>query len=119
MRAMWKAIGRFFDDYRRYSYHLLIFLCVITTAYGVVLVYSANDFNGGGLRGWIIQPLAGVVGLIAALIGNLAFLRATLGFLMGCIFYAASIVCQAIFLNNAFRGISDPAPRNEHSLHPF
>lgn len=65
---MWKAIGRFFDDYRRYSYHLLIFLCVITTAYGVVLVYSANDFNGGGLRGWIIQPLAGVVGLIAALL---------------------------------------------------
>lgn len=60
-----------------------------------------------------------VVGLIAALIGNLAFLRATLGFLMGCIFYAASIVCQAIFLNNAFLGISDPAPGNEQSLHRF
>ena len=60
-----------------------------------------------------------VVGLIAALIGNLAFLRATLGFLMGCIFYAASIVCQAIFLNNAFLGLSDPAPGNEQSLHSF
>lgn len=60
-----------------------------------------------------------VVGLIAALIGNLAFLRATLGFLMGCIFYAASIVCQAIFLNNAFLGISDPAPGDEQHLHSF
>ena len=65
---MWKAIGRFLDEYRRYSYHLLILLCVVTSAYGTLLVYSANHYNDGGLRGWIIQPLAVGVGLIAALI---------------------------------------------------
>lgn len=48
-----------------------------------------------------------VVGLIAALIGNLAFLKAVLGFLMGAIFFAASIVCQAVFVNKAFLSVED------------
>ncbi len=48
-----------------------------------------------------------VVGIIAALIGNLAFLRALLGFLLGAVFYAASIVCQAVFLNSAFLSVED------------
>lgn len=48
-----------------------------------------------------------VVGMIAALIGNLAFLRAVLGFLVGAIFYVASIVCQAVFLNRAFLSVED------------
>lgn len=48
-----------------------------------------------------------VVGLIAALIGNLAFLKAVLGFLMGAIFFAASIVCQAVFVNKAFFSVED------------
>ena len=48
-----------------------------------------------------------VVGLLAALICNLAFLKAVLGFLVGAIFFAASIVCQAIFMNKAFLSVED------------
>ena len=48
-----------------------------------------------------------VIGMIAALIGNLAFLKAVLGFLIGAVFFAASIVCQAIFLNHAFLSVED------------
>lgn len=48
-----------------------------------------------------------VGGLIAALIGNLAFHRATLGFLLGAIFFAASIVCQAVFVNKALLSVED------------
>ena len=48
-----------------------------------------------------------VVGLIAAMIGNLAFLRAILGFLMGAIFFAAGIICQAVFVNKAFLSVED------------
>lgn len=48
-----------------------------------------------------------VGGLIAALIGNLAFHRATLGFLLGAIFFAASIVCQAVFVNKAMLSVED------------
>ena len=48
-----------------------------------------------------------VAGLIAALIGNLAFHRATLGFLLGAIFFAASIVCQAVFVNKALLSVED------------
>ena len=48
-----------------------------------------------------------VVGMIAALICNLAFLKAVLGFLMGAIFFAASMVCQAVFVNKAFLSVED------------
>lgn len=48
-----------------------------------------------------------VVGMIAALICNLAFLSAALGFLMGMIFFVASIVCQIIFVNKAFLRVED------------
>ncbi len=48
-----------------------------------------------------------VVGMIAALIGNLAFLKAVLGFLLGTIFFAASIICQVIFVNRAFLSVED------------
>lgn len=48
-----------------------------------------------------------VGGLIAALIANLAFLKAVLGFLLGALFFAASIVCQAVFLNRAFLSVED------------
>ncbi len=68
-------------------------------------------------RTYIAMGLS-VVGLIAALIGNLAFLRATLGALLGAIFFAASIVCQVIFLNNAFAGVAD-AGIAQGELHPF
>ena len=48
-----------------------------------------------------------VVGLIVALICNLAFLKAVLGFLCGSLFFVASIVCQAIFMNKAFQSVED------------
>lgn len=51
-----------------------------------------------------------VFGLIAAAICDLAFLRAFLGFLVGCLFYAASLACQAIFWNNAVFSVSGESP---------
>ncbi|MBQ3561024.1 MAG: helix-turn-helix transcriptional regulator [Oscillospiraceae bacterium] len=48
-----------------------------------------------------------VMGIIAALICNLAFLKAVLGFFLGAIFFAAGIVCQAIFINKAFFSVED------------
>lgn len=48
-----------------------------------------------------------VMGMIAALICNLAFLKAVLGFLIGAIFFATGIVCQAIFVNKAFQCVQD------------
>lgn len=48
-----------------------------------------------------------VVGMIVALICNLAFLKAVLGFFLGAIFFAASIVCQAVFVNKAFYSVED------------
>lgn len=48
-----------------------------------------------------------VVGIIVALVCNLAFLKAILGFFLGAIFFAASIVCQAVFVNKAFFSVED------------
>ena len=48
-----------------------------------------------------------VVGMIVALICNLVFLKAVLGFLLGTIFYAASIIFQAIFMNRSFLSVED------------
>ena len=48
-----------------------------------------------------------VIGLIVALSCNLAFLKAILGFFLGAIFFAASIVCQAVFVNKAFFSVED------------
>ena len=48
-----------------------------------------------------------VVGMIVALICNLAFLKAVLGFLLGAVFFAASSVCQAIFINRSFLSVED------------
>lgn len=59
-----------------------------------------------------------VAGMIAALICNLAFLEAVLGFLIGTIFFAASIVCQAIFINKAFLSVED-AGIDEASLSEY
>lgn len=59
-----------------------------------------------------------VVGIIVALICNLAFLKAVLGFLMGTIFYAASIICQAIFINRSFLSVED-AGLEEQSISGF
>lgn len=48
-----------------------------------------------------------MIGLIVALSCNLAFLKAILGFFLGAIFFAASIVCQAVFVNKAFFSVED------------
>lgn len=42
-----------------------------------------------------------------ALICNLAFLKAILGFFLGAFFFAASIVCQSVFVNKAFFSVED------------
>lgn len=59
-----------------------------------------------------------VVGMIVALICNLAFLQAILGFLLGAIFFAASIVCQAVFSNRALLSVED-AGLSETDLSDF
>ncbi len=48
-----------------------------------------------------------VIGIIVALVCNLAFLKAILGFFLGAIFFVASIVCQAVFINKAFFSVED------------
>ena len=48
-----------------------------------------------------------MIGLIVALSCNLAFLKAVLGFFLGAIFFAASIGCQAVFVNKAFFSVED------------
>ena len=58
------------------------------------------------------------VGIIVALICNLVFLRASLGFLLGAIFFVAGIVCQVIFKNRAFLSVEDSGLENA-DLFPF
>lgn len=48
-----------------------------------------------------------VVGVLAALVCNLAFMEAILGFFLGALFFVASIVCQAVFVNNVFLSVED------------
>ena len=48
-----------------------------------------------------------VVGMMLALVCNLAFLKAVLGFFLGAIFFAVGVVCQAVFVNQAFFGVED------------
>ena len=59
-----------------------------------------------------------IIGMIVALICNLAFLKAVLGFFLGAIFFAASIVCQAVFVNKAFFSAED-AGLDERVLSDF
>ena len=57
-------------------------------------------------RSYIAMGIS-VVGLIAALICNLVFLKAALGFLMGAVFFAASLVFQIVFLNRAMFSVDE------------
>lgn len=45
----------------------------------------------------IIAVGIGFVGLLAAMICNFAFYRAGLGFLIGCVLYAAAAICEILF----------------------
>ena len=60
--------------------------------------YQSHTYIAMGISG---------VGIIVALICNLAFLKAVLGFLLGAIFFVASIVCQAVFMNRAYLSVED------------
>ena len=57
-------------------------------------------------RSYIAMGIS-VVGLIAALICNLVFLKAAHGFLMGAVFFAASLVFQIVFLNRAMFSVDE------------
>lgn len=48
----------------------------------------------------------GVFGLLAAMLCNFGFLRARIGFIVGCIFYAAAIGLESIFLVMGFYSVS-------------
>lgn len=48
-----------------------------------------------------------VLGLIVALICNLVFYRGTLGFLLGIVFLAASVICQAIAITRALADLDE------------
>lgn len=54
----------------------------------------------------IIAVGIGFLGLLAAMICNFGFNRAGLGFLIGCIFFIVSIICEALFVilnTNSFK----------------
>lgn len=48
-----------------------------------------------------------LAGMIVALTCNFAFLEAILGFFLGAAFFAASVICQMVFLNKAFCTVGD------------
>lgn len=68
-----------------------------------LLKQALSDYRS---RSCIVVGLS-ALGLLAALICNLAFLRASLGFLVGAVFFAAATVCQYIFVNRAFLTVED------------
>ncbi len=60
--------------------------------------YKTRSLIAGGIA---------LMGLLAAMAFNFGFNRAYLGFLVGCVFYLAAAICQAIFLNGAFLSVAD------------
>lgn len=58
--------------------------------------FRAKSLIAGGLA---------LAGLLGAMICNFAFLRANLGFLVGCLFYLAAALCEAVFLNGALASL--------------
>lgn len=46
----------------------------------------------------IIAVGIGFIGLLAAMICNFGFYRAGLGFLIGCVFYVAALICEVLFV---------------------
>lgn len=51
------------------------------------------------------------VGLVTAMIANIGFLRGYIGFFLGLMFYAASVICQWIFTDQAWLAVSEEAVR--------
>ena len=56
----------------------------------------------------IISGGIAVIGLIAAVICNSALLRSSLGFLVGCLFYAIAAICEACFAVAAHSAVNSP-----------
>ncbi len=48
-----------------------------------------------------------LAGLLAAMIGNFGFLRAYIGFFAGVVLDLAAVICQLIFVSNAFLSVGD------------
>lgn len=71
--------------------------------------YQRNSYVAVGIS---------VAALLVALICNLAFLRAVLGFLLGAIGFAASVLCQMLFLNKSLLSVED-AELSEDALARF
>lgn len=55
----------------------------------------------------LITVAATLVGLILAYIFNFEFAKANTGFLLGCIFFIAALVCQVSFLISGFSAVTD------------
>ncbi|MBE6955648.1 MAG: helix-turn-helix domain-containing protein [Ruminococcaceae bacterium] len=66
----------------------------------------ASSLSRSRNRSLLSSALA-VTGLIAAMICNFGFLRAYIGFFVGCVFYLAAGVSQAIILSNALFSVSE------------
>lgn len=64
-----------------------------------------------------VSVTVALMGLIAAMILNLGFLRAYVGFLVGCLFFIAAVLCQVIFLILAHSAL-DPKEFDDDILLP-
>lgn len=62
-----KKIAAFLSRFWRGSNKLLIFFCILCSAYGILLVYSASYTGSGFSSGFITQLAASVIGLMVAL----------------------------------------------------
>ena len=62
-----------------------------------------------------------VLGLIGAMICNFGFLRAYIGFMVGCVFFVAAVVCQVGFIFTNLSGLDEemvsPAELTAHREH--
>ncbi len=76
-----------------------------------------STFSRYQIQSYIAMGLS-ALGMIVALICNLAFLSAILGFLLGLIFFLASVIFQGISLNKAFLRVED-AEIDAASLSPY
>lgn len=55
-------------SYLYYTDWMLLFACLLATAYGVILVYSAAYAMGTGTSGYLVQIIAGIVGIALAIV---------------------------------------------------
>lgn len=57
-------------------------------------------------RSWIAAAIGGA-GLLAAAVAALGFRRSLAGFFLGCIFYLAAVLCEAIWSSSAHLAVSE------------